>query len=109
MNGGEFAGTLSERVLIERPSQLRDALGLQEAVWETVCRCRASVVPDGVGAQSQGQVLSAMPRYRVAIRRRDGIALDQRISWGTRKMIVRQLLDDPGAKDRITMRCEEVR
>src|SRR4051812_9878291 len=105
----EFAGTLCERVLIERPISLRNAMGLQEPGWEEVCRCLAGVVLESVGAESEAQALSAMPRYRVTIRTRDGIALDQRISWRGRKLMVRQLLDDPRTKDRIVMRCEEVR
>lgn len=105
----EFAGTLRERVVIERPTTARNAMGLQEPGWEQVCRCLASVVLESVGAQSEAQALSAMPRFRVTIRKREGLALDQRISWGGRKMMVRQLVDDPRAKDRIVMRCEEVR
>jgi head-tail adaptor len=50
-----------------------------------------------------------MPKYRVTIRQRDGIALDQRVRWNGRSLMVRQLLDDPRTKDRIVMRCEEVR
>jgi head-tail adaptor len=105
----EFAGTLRERILIEQPISVRNDMGLQEPGWEEVCRCLASVVLANVGQQSEGQALSAMPRYRVTVRARDGIALDQRISWGTRKLMVRQLLDDPRMKDRIAMICEEVR
>jgi head-tail adaptor len=106
---GEFAGTLRERVLIERPISSRNAMGLQEPGWEKVCSCLASVTLESVGAESEAQALSAMPRFRVTIRQREGIAIDQRITWGGRKLMVRQLLDDPRAKDRITMRCEEVR
>jgi head-tail adaptor len=105
----EFAGTLRERILIEQPVSVRNAMGLQEPGWQEVCRCLASVVLANVGPQSEGQALSAMPRYRVTIRARDGIALDQRISWGARRMMVRQMLDDPRTKDRIAMICEEVR
>lgn len=105
----EFAGTLRERVLIERPVSTRNAMGLQEPGWETVCRCLASVALESVGVESEGQALSAMPKYRVTIRRREGIALDQRITWNNRLMMVRQLLDDPLTKDRIALRCEEVR
>jgi len=106
---GEFAGTLSERILIENPSSIRNAMGLQESAWETVCRCLASVALESVGPESEAQALSAMSRYRVTIRKRDDIALDQRISWSGRKLMVRQMLDDPRSKDRIIMRCEEVR
>lgn len=105
----EFAGTLRERIAIEQPISLRNAMGLQEPGWEEVCRCLASVALESVGAESEGQALSAMPKYRVTIRKRDGIAIDQRIIWNGRTMMVRQLLDDPRAKDRIVMRCEEVR
>lgn len=105
----EFAGTLSERITIERAIATRDAMGRQDSGWEPVCSCLASVISDGVGAESEGQALSAMPRFRVTIRARDGIAIDQRVTWRGRRLMVRQVLDDPRAKDRIALRCEEVR
>jgi head-tail adaptor len=106
---GELAGTLRERVVVERPISTRNAMGLQEPGWEQVCRCLASVTLESVGPESEAQALSSMPKYRVTIRRRDGIGLDQRISWNGRKLKVHQLLDDPRERDRIVMRCEEVR
>lgn len=105
----EFAGTLRERIAIERPTSVRNAMGLQEPGWEQVCRCLASVTLDSVGAESEAQALSAMPRFKVTIRWREGIALDQRVRWSGRTLMVRQLLDDPRSRDRIVMRCEEVR
>lgn len=105
----EFAGTLNERILIERPVATRNALGLQEYGWEKVCRALASVVAEGVGSESEAMALSAMPKFRVTIRKRDGVAIDQRVSWKSRRMMIRQLLDDPKAPDRMTLRCEEVR
>jgi head-tail adaptor len=105
----EFAGTLRERIVIENPVSSRNALGLQEPGWEEVCRCLAAVAPDGIGAQSEAQALSAMPLYRVTIRQREGVAIGQRISWKGRRLMVRQLLEDPRLKDRMIMRCEEVR
>lgn len=105
----EFAGSLRERILIERPVGARTPMGLQQSAWETVCRSLAAVQPEGTGAESEAMALSAMPRFRVTIRKRDGIAIDQRINWNKRMLVIRQLLDDPRAKDRIVMRCEEVR
>lgn len=105
----EFAGTLNERITIERPVGARTPMGVQQSEWEQVCRCLASVALEGAGVESEAQALSAMPRYRVTIRKRDGIAIDQRISWRGRVMMVRQMLDDPRTRDRIEMRCEEVR
>ncbi len=105
----EFAGTLTERILIEAPVAARDALGLQEYGWVAVCNCLASIVAEGVGAESEAMALSAMPRFRVTLRKRDGIAIDQRVSWKGGQMMIRQLIEDPRAKDRITLRCEGVR
>jgi head-tail adaptor len=105
----EFAGTLRERIIIESPVSLRNAMGLQEPGWQEVCRCLAAVALESVGAEAEAQALSAMPLYRVTIRQRDGIAIGQRITWKARRLISRQLLDDPRTKDRIVMRCEEVR
>jgi head-tail adaptor len=93
----EFAGTLRERIIVERPISVRNEMGLQEPGWEEVCRCLAAVALDSVGQESEGQALSAMSRFRVTVR------------WGARNLMVRQLIDDPLKEDRISMRCEEVR
>jgi head-tail adaptor len=105
----EFAGRLNERILMERPVAARDSMGLRETGWEQVCRCFAAIALDGAGPEIEGQALSAMARYRVTIRRRDGIGVGQRVGWGERTMLVRQVLEDPRAKDRLTLRCEEIR
>jgi head-tail adaptor len=105
----EFAGTLKERILIERPVGERTSMGVRETAWERVCSCLAAVVPDGTGAQVEADALSAMPRYRVTIRAREGMAIDQRIGWRGRHLMVRQVIEDPRAPDRIVLRCEEVR
>ena len=106
---GEFAGTLRQRIMIERPTLLRTPSGLQEAGWEPVATCLAAVVADGVGAEAEGQALSANPRFRVTIRQRDGISVGQRVIWGERVMLVRQRIDDPRSPERIIVRCEEMR
>jgi head-tail adaptor len=105
----EFAGTLRERVIVERPISSRNSMGLQEPGWEEVCRCLAAVTLETVGAESEGQALSAMPKYRVTIRWREGVAVGLRVRWRRRSLMVGQLLDDPRARDRMVMRCEEVR
>ena len=105
----EFAGTLRQRIRIERPVTTRTPTGVQETGWEPFANCLAAIRLEGVGAESEGQALSAMPRLRVTVRRRNGIAIDQRVRWGERVMVVRQLLDDPALPDRLVLRCEEAR
>lgn len=105
----EFAGTLRERITIERPTTTRTPTGLQEAGWQAVASCRAAIELEGVGAESEAMALSSMPRLRVTIRRRAGISIDQRIRWGSRILLIRQLLDNPRLPDRLVLRCEETR
>ena len=105
----EFAGTLKQRIRIERPVDLRTGSGLQEAGWEHVAACLAAIVAEGAGPEAEAMALSAMPRFRVTIRRREGIAVGQRVIWGERAMLVRQRIDDPATPDRILLRCEEMR
>ena len=105
----EFAGTLRERIIIEAPGEERTAMGLLTTGWVEVARCLAAITPDGAGAEREAMTFSAMSRFQVAIRRREGIAIDQRILWGTRVLMIRQFSDDPRSRDRIMMRCEEIR
>lgn len=105
----EFAGLLRERIVIERPAAERSAIGVSAGGWEPVARCLAAIAPEGIGPESEGQALSAMPRFRVTLRVRDGIGVGQRIRWGKRLLGVRQRVDDPALGDRIILRCEEQR
>ena len=105
----EFAGRLRERILIERPVEERTAMGLQQAAWVPVCRALAAIEPDGAGAEAEAQALSAMPRFRVTMRPRPGIEVGQRVNWGAMRLTIRQLLENPLDKDRILLRCEQVR
>ena len=106
---GDFAGSLRERILIERRSIERTPGGLQEPGWERVVSCLAAIVPEGAGPEAEGMALSAMPRFRVTIRKRDGVMVGQRVVWRGRAMLVKQKIDDPRLPDRILLRCEEVR
>ena len=105
----EFAGSLRERITIEQPVEERTALGVQGAGWKAVAKCLAAIIPEGVGGESEGQALSAMARFQVTIRTRDGVAIGQRLRWGSRVLTVRQRVDDPRQADRIVLRCEEIR
>jgi head-tail adaptor len=105
----EFAGSLRERIAIEQPTSTRTPTGLQDSGWATVARCLAAIAAEGAGPESEAMALSAMPRLRVTIRRRDGVKIDQRIRWKSRTFMIRQLVDDPTLPDRLVLRCEEVR
>ncbi|MBA3729975.1 MAG: head-tail adaptor protein [Sphingomonas sp.] len=109
MSAREFAGLLRERVIIEALTGERNVLGAELPDYRIVARCLAMVAPEGVGAEAEGQALSAMARFRVTVRVREGIAVGQRVRWRERLLIIRQRIDDPALPDRITLRCEEIR
>ncbi len=109
MKAREFAGSLSERVTVEALTGERNSLGAQVPEYVVVARSLAAVAPEGVGAETEGQALSAMARFRVTIRVREGIHVGQRLRWRERLLIIRQRIDDPALPDRITLRCEEIR
>lgn len=105
----EFAGSLREQISVERPTADRTSAGLRLVQWQTVLRCRAAVQPEGAGPESEGMALSAMPRFRVTIRRQAEVMIDHRVLWRGRPLAVRQIIDDPRLPDRLVLRCEEVR
>lgn len=105
----EFAGTLNELIVIERPVSQRTAAGLRVVEWARLAECRAAIQPEGAGAESEAMAYSAMPRFRVTMRRRDGVTIDHRVLWRSKVLAVRQVIDDPRLPDRLVLRCEETR
>lgn len=71
--------------------------------------CLAEIVAEGAGAADEAMSVSAMPRYRVTVRRQGEFSVDQQIRWRERRLLVRQIVDDPKLPDRLVLRCEEQR
>lgn len=105
----EFAGTLCERIELWERSPERLPSGASSAELNLKLRCRAAVMADGAGAASEAMAISAMPRFRVTIRQQAEVAIDQQVRWRGRRLVVRQIVDDPMLPDRLVLRCEEQR
>jgi head-tail adaptor len=105
----EFAGRLRERIVIEKPSEVRTTTGLRSEGWEPLTSCWGAIEQDGVGRDAIATAMSAMPRFRVTVRARDDLSIGQRVRWGKRILAMRQLLANPLQPDRIVLRCEEER
>lgn len=105
----EFAGSLRERITLEQPMTARSEAGLRESGWQAYADCLAAVTLEGAGPEKEGMALSAMPRFKVVLRTRDGIEVDQRVRWRRRVLMIRQVLLNPRHRDRMTLKCEEVR
>ena len=106
---GEFAGTLRERVVIETRIHGCDnyagAIGgyaYDGQVW-------AAVSPLMPADLTRADALSALPRWRVTMRKREGLGLDTRLTWRGKYLAVRAALSDPQTPAQMQLTCEEVR
>lgn len=105
----EFLGMLRERVTIEHRLGNRDALGgasgryaYDGAAWVSV----SPLIPADLTAADS---LSAMPRWQVTMRKREGIDLRTRLVWRGRFLGVRAVVSDPRDASRMVLTCEEAR
>lgn len=105
----EFAGTLTERIVVEELSGERTDSGLALGRWIPIAECRARAAPDGTGRKAEGMAFSGMPRLRFLIRTIHVVAVGQRVKWRGRQFMIRQVLEDPRRADRQELGCEEVR
>lgn len=105
----EFAGKLSQRIGLYQKTGARLPTGAtdQEHVW--VLNCLASIVAEGTATDSEAMSLSAMSRYRITVRRQPDFAIDDQVSWRGKRLLIRQVIDDPLLPDRLILRCEEQR
>jgi head-tail adaptor len=106
---GEFAGALRERITIEQRLGNRDLIGgatgrymYDGAAWAAV----SPLMPVQLVAADN---LSALPRWQVTMRKREGIGLQTRFVWRTKFLCVRGLISDPRDPSRMNLTCEEVR
>lgn len=105
----EFAGALRERVTIERRSAVRDALGRGDGRWVYDGAAWVGVAPLVAAELTAADALSALPRWTVVMRKREGIGPQTRLVWRGRFLAVRAVVSDPREPARMVLTCEEQR
>lgn len=105
----EFAGSLNQRIELWERSRARLMTGASSEEMSLVLSCSAAIVAEGSGAADEAMSVSAMPRYRVTVRKQSDFTIDQQVRWRGRRLMVRQVVDDPMLPDRVVLRCEEQR
>lgn len=106
---GEFAGALRERVTIERRAPSRDNRGGANGAWMYDGAAWVGVAPVVPANLAEADALSAAPRWRVTMRKREGIGLDTRLVWRGRFLAVRGVESDPREPAQMLLACEEKR
>jgi head-tail adaptor len=105
----EFSGTLRERVTIERRLGNRDALGGAIGAYAYDGAAWAAVSPLIPADLTIADSLSALPRWQVTMRKREGIDLKTRFVWRGRFLGVRSVVSDPRDPARMVLTCQEKR
>ena len=106
---GEFAGALRERVVIETRLGTRDSRAGAVGNYRYDGQVWAAVSPLIPADLTRADVLSAMPRWRVTLRKREGVGLGTRLTWRVKYLAVRAALSDPQTPAQMQLTCEEVR
>lgn len=105
----EFSGTLRERVTLERRLGNRDALGGAVGAYAYEGAAWAAVSPLIPADLTVADSLSALPRWQVTMRKREGVDLKTRLVWRGRFLGVRSVVSDPRDPARMVVTCEEKR
>ncbi len=106
---GEFTGRLRERVLIEQRQGNRDLLAGATGSYAYAGEAWVALMPLMPGDLTQADALSAMPRWQVTMRKREGIGPGTRLTWRRKYLAVRGVISDPREPAQIVLMCEEVR
>ena len=106
---GEFAGTLRERVVIESRIHGRDSHAGAVGGFAYDGQVWAAVSPLMPADMTRADALSAMPRWRVTLRKREGLGPGTRLTWRGKYLAVRAALSDPQTPAQMQLTCEEVR
>jgi head-tail adaptor len=106
---GEFAGTLRERVVLETRLESRDGRGGANGRFSYDGEAWAALMPLMPAELSRADALSALPRWQVTMRKREGVGLRTRLTWRGKYLAVRGLVSDPRQPAQMVLTCEEVR
>jgi head-tail adaptor len=104
-----FAGDLRERVVIERRLGGRDALASATGQYAYAGEAWASLIPLASADLTQANSLSTMTRWKVILRKREGLDPRCRLTWRGKYLAVRSVVSDPQMPERMVLTCEELR
>ena len=105
----ELSGSLRERVTLERRLGNRDALGGAVGAYAYDGAAWAAVSPLIPADLTVADSLSALPRWQVTMRKREGVDLKTRLVWRGRFLGVRSVISDPRDPARMVLTCQEKR
>ena len=106
---GEFAGNLREHIILETRIGNRDAIAGSTGRYAYTGDAWAALSPLAPAELVAGDSLSAMPRWKVTMRKREGIDPRVRLTWRGKYLAVRAVTTDPQEPAQMVLTCEELR
>ena len=106
---GEFAGELRERILLETRLGNRDAIAGSSGRYAHVGEAWAAISPLMPADLSSADSVSALPRWRVIMRKREGVDPRMRLLWRGRYLAVQAVVSDPREPAQMILTCAELR
>ncbi len=98
------AGDLRERVTILQPVVVSDGLGGQTRSFTTVATVWASVLPTRPGdLEPVADAAAQVQGYRIRVRFRDDVGIDNRIDWRGKRLNVMSVADMDGRRAYVTI------
>ena len=105
----EFSGNLRERVTIECRADGRSPSGGRTGGWLYDGAAWVGVTPLIPASLEAAGSLSALPRWQVLMRKREGIGVHTRFVWRGRFLAVRAVVSNPREPAQMILTCEEKR
>lgn len=108
-SGKGFAGNLRERVVIERRVGARDAMASATGNYAYMGEAWAALSPIAPAGLTLADSISAMPKWKITLRKREGLDPRCRLVWRGKFLAIRGVVSDPQMPERLMLTAEEVR
>ena len=105
----EFAGSLRERLVIQRADDVPDGGGGTQRLWRDVQSIWASVQPLPRDERRYGAHVASRMRYCITLRADGPLPADARLIWRGMILEIISVTDDPALPDRRTLIAERER
>lgn len=97
-------GKLRDLITIVVQATVDDGVGGQSRTFSTVTQAWANIVPTRPGdLEPVADAAAGVQGYRITVRYRDDIGIENRIDWGNRRLTVLGAADMNGRKQYLTI------
>jgi SPP1 family predicted phage head-tail adaptor len=105
----EFSGALNQRITLQLPVDTTDGGGGSQRSWQDSGEFWAAILPQAQDERRYAGHIATRNRYHIVMRRDCDVPLAARLLWGSRRLTILSVEDDPATKDRLRIIAEQER